>query len=298
MKNNITDISIESQMKNKISDYFSSKVLQLKLLRETDVSYLYLAELSNIKILAKQYKNISIKHEYENQLYIYTIINDHYQNKLFRVPRPFFFSESENFFTMEYIPDAKNFLDLLFILPLNQVQQLSQKVGLALYEYHVLLTKYLSQKKKSIYTGDSMQELFKTKKGSTIKKIIDKFPENTTSVIYRDFTPTNIMFRNDEIYFIDFQTICYTGPFFYDLARFQDVTRIFSFLKHPFSYLYHRKTILMILDQIVQGYNEKKYVDRNLLKMASFIHHKEHAIMKNKNKFNKYILKFLYLINI
>ena len=45
--------------------------------------------------------------------------------------------------------------------------------------------------------------------------------------------PINFMPKPTEIFFLDVQEAFYFGPFYYDLSRFIDTTKVFSIIKNP-----------------------------------------------------------------
>jgi len=286
-------------MKREIDTLFVEKKLgeaisHVTLLRETSCSFLYCLE-GDKKYVLKQSKKADISHEFQNHQIIYECWAKDKENLDFKVPQVYFLSDGRDFYLMEYIDGAVNLLDVLFQHHHDR-DEIFRRAGVCLRQYHGLTTRYLLEKRKSIFVHNTVEQLLNSKSAEKLKSWLNEFDEQTYRIIFKDFTFSNLALdRSGQLYFIDFQNIYYYAPFYYDLARFIDTFKVFALVRRPGFSLLNRGKIRSALESFVQGYDTK--LDRGQLKTMQQFHRAEHIQMKAaKDKFGALVLRLIYCI--
>lgn len=274
------------------------KVLTITLFKKTNPSEIYIANTQNKKYIIKKGLGESIEEEYINHKTIYKIYLENKDAAFFSIPKPYMINKKGNYFVMEYIENANNFQELILNKNFKLLNEIASSIGKSIYSYHQLATKYLTTR-TNIFDHGTMQLVISSKHGNKIINLYKKIPNNSFCIIFKDFKATNILVdKYKNIYFIDFQKINYYASYYYDLARFIDTTKIFTFVKNPIYYLLKRKNISNIFANIINSY--KKDINLNYLYIAQKIHQTEHIFMKKeKGHFlNSVILQLIYKLKI
>jgi len=276
--------------KQVIETRLGEKIDSVSLLGKTSCSFLYRLKGSKEYVLKQSIKG-DISHEFQNHQTIYDCWAK--ESLDFRVPQVYFLSDRKDYYLMEYIDEAINLLEVMFQNRSDR-DDIFHRAGTCLSQYHALTTKYLIENQKSIFLHNTVEQLLNSKYSEKMKRLIDKFDEQTYRIIFKDFTFSNLALdRSGQLYFIDFQNIYYYAPFYYDLARFIDTFKVFALVRKPVSFPFNCDRINVALESFLQGYDEK--LDRQQLKTMQQFHRAEHIQMKvAKDKLGALVLKLIY----
>jgi len=268
-------------------------------LKKTNCSEILLIKLHNKKYILKRGLNESIEEEFLNHKKVYSIYKRNKENVSFIIPKVYSYNKKANFYIMEYIQSAMNLQEIIFNGNFKTMQQTFYNLGKAIKSYHSVMTNGIKSTKIPILEHGTVKTVLESEKGVEFKKNYNEFPKNSYCRIFKDFKSTNVLVNKDnKINLIDFQKIYYYAPFYYDLARFIDTIKVFTFVKSPLYYIVNRKKINRVLRYFIKGYGEK--IEIKLLNNARKMHQEEHIYMKREKGeiINSIILKFIYKIGI
>lgn len=268
------------------------KIDDINLLTETDKSFVYHV-VGKQEYILKMSKGPSIEEEFNNQKTIYECWCAEKEHLGFRIPRIYFLSEDGKFYIMEYI-QGRNLLAALFKYK-KDTNETFREIGECIHQYHNITTKHLLNHRENITEHNTIKQILKNT-SKNVKECLDDFQEDMYKIIFKDFTPSNVFLgRNGEIYFLDFQKVHYFAPFYYDLARFIDTTKVFTLVKRPLFFLFNFNKINNALKSFLSGYDPN--LDKKCLRKMQYLHRIEHIQMKaNKSMFDSIILTIIYWI--
>ena len=260
-------------------------------------------EISSVdkKYILKMGKYNSINEEFENHKRVYNIWIKNKVGINFFIPKPYFFNKEANYYVMEYVDKAGNLQDMILEQSPIKLENYFKKVGKMLYQYQELMTKYLNSEKHSILGHNTIQSILSSSKEKFYSKIFNKIDGGNNKIIFKDFKPANILIdKFGKLYLIDFQKIFYWAPFYYDLARFIDAVKVFTFFKSPFFYLYNRKKIHRLIIFFIKGYSQNQKIDFDILQKTHKLHQIEHVFMKKDKHqtISAWLLSLFYKLNI
>lgn len=274
-----------------IAQRLGDKLEHAELLKETYGSKLYLLRGEKEYVL-KHSKGGSIAGEYRNHKCVYDIWAG-CDGVGFMIPEPYFLAGDESYYVMEHVKGA---VGLREVLPKYGMESLDiyKRVGSCLKDYHEMMTDNLHGDRVGIESHVTIAKLLKRNDGNRVREILGEFREDSYKVIFKDFTFSNVVLDEDgKIYFIDFQKIDFFAPFYYDLARFIDTLKVFTFTKHPLFWVSHVGLIKKTADSFLAGYSDK--IDKELLAKMQSVHRQEHILTKSLQKpLHGLILKCLY----
>ena len=278
--------------KAEIETRLNEQIDSITLLKETNCSFLYYTRGKREYVLKKS-KEENISEEFDNHRKIYECWFREKENLRFKIPEIYFLSSDRKFYLMEYIENGISILDVL-LRGKNDINELFRRAGECINQYHWLVTKYLAENKRSMLVHNTIRLILDGKAGNKIRRCLDEFGDDTYKIIFKDFTPSNIVLdQNKNVYFLDFQKIYYYAPFYYDLARFIDTGKVFSLVHKPLFFLLNSSKIDDALKSFLDGYDSR--LDKACLKRMHYVHRKEHIQMKlNKNWFDSIILRIIY----
>ena len=179
-------------------------------IRDGETSKTYLGKFENKKAIFKLFnlKNLNMK---TNRYLDLTITNQLIENNLF--PKIFFLSTQHDLLIYEYISSNKR---------LSLTSKFIKQLGIKLRKAHSikLPNKYISFKSQ---LNNYEQILFDHPKKNIVKKAIKLFkdiPEDKRDLVFshNDLNPTNILFNNDDVYFIDWEYASINSRY-YDLSK-------------------------------------------------------------------------------
>ena len=276
-----------------IEERLDEKVVAVKLVSETSPSYIFHITGKRQYIL-KQAKSGFLEDEFENHKRIYQLWLDNKNILDFVIPKPYFADRNKRFTLMEYI-EGENLLRTL-INNRDNLASLFQKTGLGLNQYHKLVTQSLTGTSGDISRYKDMDDMLSKKVCRKVHKYFTEFPEECYRILFRDFSPTNVIISADnKIYFIDIPDTFYFGPFYYDLSRFIDTTKVFGVIKNPLFISTGCSRIKRALDSFLKGYGDD--INMDLLKKMQLIHRDEHVRFKKTiTPLRAFILKVLYKV--
>ncbi len=284
---------IQTQQFEAVAQRLGDDIEHAELLKETSLSKLYLLE-GRQKYVLKENKCGNIRTEYDNHLRVFEIWSRHKEAAEFYVPKTYFLNEDESFYVMEYIAEA---IELRETLPKQAEKALDSydRTGRCLRQYHEIMTEEIVDNRMDIENHPILAKLLAGKNGKHMQKILSEFGEECYQIILKDFTFSNVMVdTKGKLYFFDFQKIEYYAPFYYDLARFIDTLKVFTFLEHPIFAIRRWPLIKKATKRFIEGYG--KPVDQKLLRSMQLFHRKEHVFEKYRNApLKAMILKFLYI---
>jgi hypothetical protein len=283
---------ISKEQREFVHQSVGEKTERCLLINETACSWLWLIS-GQSKYILKINKKNNIKEEYENHKTIYDLWSQNESGLDFQIPKPYAIGNNYQEYIMDYVEEGQNLLEILFRND-HRADNIFLRTGQCLCQFHELTTRGLINAKQDLLLHNSIAKILKKKKGKKLKKLLGEFSNNTNKVIFKDFKPSNVVVdKNNKIYFLDFQKIYYYAPFYYDLARFIDTTKIFAIVKKPLFSLSNRRYINSAIQSFLIGYGDG-IVLGDLKKMQK-LHRSEHICMKrNINIFDSIVLKFLY----
>ncbi len=252
----------------------------------------------NENYIIKQSLNGSIIKDYKNHELVYQIWNRVKGDVDFIIPEPLFCDVDSKYYIMEFISDANNLQDIVLNDDSTNLEDSFNRIGKVLYQYHHFMTLHLLSKREEFEGHNTLKSVLTSRKKGIFINLMNHFDESMYSIIFKDFKPSNILIDlNDKIYLIDFQNIYYYAPFYYDLARFIDSLKVFTFFKSPMFYFLNRKRINRFIECFTKGYSESK-IDIKLLNDARKIHQMEHIFMKKDKGHNMkaFILEIFYSV--
>lgn len=283
---------IQTQQLEAIGQRLTDDIEYAELLKETSLSNIYLLS-GRQKYALKENKNGNIRTEYDNHRRIFDIWSGHKEAVEFYVPKPYLLSDDESFYVMEYIAEA---IDLKDALPMQgeKALVLYNRTGRCLRQYHEMMTEEIVDRRMDIQSHPPLTKLLAGKNGEHLREVLSKFNEDCYRIIFKDFTFSNVMVdTKNEIYLFDFQKIEYYAPFYYDLARFIDTLKVFTFLEHPVFAIRHWPLIKKATKRFIEGYG--KPINPSLLQSMQLLHRKEHVFEKYRNApLKAMILKLIY----
>jgi hypothetical protein len=263
------------------------------LLKDTYGSRLYLLKGEKEYVL-KLSKSVSLSGEYRNHQCVYDLWSK-CDGVGFAIPKPYFVGDDESYYVMEYVKAATGLPE---ILPKCGADSLDiyRRVGSSLRDYHEMMTSNFGGDKIPIDSHVYIEELLSRGDGNGVREILGQFTEDSYRAIFKDFTFSNVVLDADgRIYFIDFQSIDFFGPFYYDLARFVDTFKVFTFTGHPLFYVGNVGLIKKTVESFLDGYNLG--LDKSLLTKMRKVHQQEHILTKELQKpLHGLILKCLYKV--
>ena len=264
-----------------------------RMLKETYGSRLYQL-MGEKEYVLKQSKSVSLAGEFSNHKYAYDLWSKG-DGFGFAIPKPYFLADDESYYVMEYVKAATGLSD---ILPKCGAESLAvyERVGSCLKEYHEMVTKDFSGDRIPIGKHVIIAKLLNRDEGNGVREILGQFAEDSYRAIFKDFTFSNVVLDADgRIYFIDFQKIDFFAPFYYDLARFIDTFKVFTFVRHPLFYVSNIGLINKTVDSFIDGYDSG--LDKRLLAKMRKVHQQEHILTKDLQKpLHGLILKCLYKV--
>lgn len=284
---------ITLQDKKLIEQQLNEKFDSVILLAETRVSSIYVLDGKN-KYIFKHSKKKPLNNFFKNQKKIFNMWKKRKDSCDFRVPEPILLGPDGRFMVIEYVK-GENLLTKL-VKGQNNTESLFYKTGRSLKQYHTLATQAFADTKEHKENCEKIKDLLERTNTSFVANLVSEFPSDCTRALFRDFTPTNIMVSsNDNIFFLDINDIVYLGPFYYDLSRFIDTTKVFCLINNPLSIFTGYHNTKKAIKAFLSGYGED--VNRDLLKKMQFIHRKDHIRFKKEtNLFRGLILEILYKI--
>jgi len=275
-----------------IETQLGERINTISLLKETSCSLLYCVETER-KYVWKTTKQKTIEKEFDNHRKIFECRLGEKDKPGFGIPKIYFLSGDRKSYLMEYIEGGTNLLDVL-LQNRADTGDLFRRTGRCLRQYHNLATKYLAKEKENILTHNTIKQLLDKRGGYKIRGCLDSFSQDSYRIIFKDFTLSNVVLdKNNNIYFLDFQNIYYYAPFYYDLARFIDTTRVFALVRRALFFLLNRRSVNLALEGFLGGYDDT--LNKVQLKRMQYLHRREHIQMKaNKSKLDSTILKLIY----
>lgn len=279
--------------REEIEKQLNEKLSSIRLLRETDCSFLFQINAKRNYVLKKS-KSRDINQEFSNHKIIYRCWSEEKDNLAFKIPALIFQTADKKAYLMEYI-DGANLLDML-LKNGERTAGIFKRVGKCLCQYHRLVTKYLDEKKIDITEHPAVKRLLEGPKAEKLNSCLRLFDRDSYRILLKDFTPSNIVIhKNNDIYLVDFQTIYYSAPLYYDLARFIDTTRVFTLVRRPLYFLLGYRKLNRILDGFLEGYG--KDPDPAHLRAMQRFHRAEHILSKLDNhKLDAMMLKLIYCL--
>ena len=293
---------IEKKYTKIVEDYFGEKVVSINLINRTSLSEIYLlkTELENKYILKEGLTGKeNIYKEYLNHEVVYNVWHALRETLNFYVPAVYFHDGIHNYYVMEYVENSIDLQTLIFKLDKNKIEDLLYKTGNAFCEYHEKVSTRFKDRKKAFNECRMVNPKERLTTKNHLLDLYTSMPADTYRFIFKDAKPSNVLIDNKErVWLVDFQNIYYFAPFYYDIARFIDTLRIFSFKKSPLKYLLKRKKISNLVESFIQGYG--KDISLKYLDVARRIHQKEHVEMKYKRgqMLEMFILKALYKLKV
>jgi tRNA A-37 threonylcarbamoyl transferase component Bud32 len=279
--------------REEIEKRLNEQISSISLLKETSCSLLFHIK-ANKEYVLKETKSQNINEEFLNHKTIYDCWAEEKQDLDFRIPALFLKTADEKAYLMEYI-DGTNLFDLLLRNSDNATDAF-RLVGESLHQYHQFATRCLVANRADLQNHNSIRQILKSRRGKKFRRILNSFDNQCYRTILKDVTASNILLdKNNHIYLVDFQKIFYYAPFYYDLARFIDTTKVFCLVKKPMFYAAHYRTIQKALNNFIKGYDQS--LDFSCLDKMHLLHRAEHIQMKaNCSIVNAFILKLIYSI--
>tara|TARA_B100001250_G_scaffold151619_1_gene130123 strand:- start:178 stop:1023 length:846 start_codon:yes stop_codon:yes gene_type:complete len=179
-------------------------------IRDGETSKTYLGKFENKKAIFKLFnlKNLNMK---TNRYLDLTITNQLIKNNLF--PKILFLSKEHDLLIYEYISSSKR---------LSLRPKFIKQIGIKLSKAHSikLPNQYISFKSQ---LNNYEKILLEHPKRNIVKKAIKLFkdiPEDKSDLVFshNDLNPTNILFNNDDVYFIDWEYASINSRY-YDLSK-------------------------------------------------------------------------------
>ncbi len=272
---------------------FKETIEDVRLLTETKPSRLFHL-CGNRHYVLKQTKRVPLQRQFNNHKTVYDQWLTRRDRLEFRIPEPLLLGPDGRFILMEYIEGANLLTRLVTEEP--GFEALFSQVGRGLRQYHDLMTGAMKEGVQDLREYEYMADLLRQPGGSVIDDCLDDFPPNTQTVLFKDFTSANVVVSEaGHIYFLDIQEAFYTGPFYYDLARFIDTAMVFSIVRKPSRMLPAMSPMRRAVQAFLTGYGTE--VDCAWLKRMQGIHRKEHVyIKKTVTPLHALVLKILYTV--
>ncbi|MCF7973904.1 MAG: aminoglycoside phosphotransferase family protein [Phycisphaerae bacterium] len=276
-----------------IETRLSETIHEVRQLAETKPSSIFYLRGQRDYVL-KRTKRVPLGREFESLQKVYDLWLTQKACLEFRVPKPYLLGPEGQFILMAYI-DGETLLAKL-IAEEEGVETLFSRAGRGLKQYHDLMTDRMHDGAEDLSEYEYMADTLRQPGGSLMRERLGNFPPETRRVLFKDFTPANVMVSEaGHIYFVDIQEIFYTGSLYYDLARFIDTTKVFSIIKKPARALRGIHHIRRAVQAFLSGYGHE--VDHGLLKRMQVIHQKEHVYIKNTvTPMNALVLRTLYTV--
>lgn len=283
---------INDQYKILIEQQLNDKFDSVKPLAETRVSSI-LVLIGKQKYIFKLSKLKPLHNHFENHKKIFNLWAGKKALCDFRISEPVMLGPEGRFMVIEYV-DGENLLTKL-TKDANNVDSLFERTGRGLKQYHALLTQEILDNIGGFDRCKKMTDFLWKKDDQEMLKHLSEFPSECERGIFRDFTPTNVIIsQTDEIYFCDLQEAFYSGPLYYDIARFIDTTKVFNLIKTK-SLFNRPKRAREAIDAFLTGYGND--IELVLLRKMQAIHRKDHIRFKKAtNPFRGLILKILYKV--
>jgi len=282
---------ISETYKTFIEKNLDETVKKSQLLTETYPSRIYRVSGRHQYVL-KETRRTALNHQFANHKKIFEAWLGRRDALIFKIPEPFLLGPEGTFILMEYV-DGDNLLNLL-LKKNDNVIDLFHRAGQALRQYHDLAKDSFVDSAIDIKSCDSIREIMSSSKGPAVEKALDSIPQDCFGIIYKDFTPSNIVIdRQGAMYFLDIQDDFYRAPLVYDWARFIDTTKVFSIVRKP-SMILSFGLVKRAVNAFLEGYGGA--IDEHF-RTIQFVHRTEHVHIKiTKTKIRGVILKLLYLI--
>ncbi len=280
-------------IKETIEQRLAERVESMHLLAETAPSRIYLVR-ADRQYVVKESKKGSIVQEYSHHKAIYECWLPRRDQLGFGIPRPYFLSDDRRFFMMEYI-EGDNLLRIL-LQGTGDVQGLFRQTGQYLRQFHDMTTNHLALQTRPLTECDSIRKLLTGPQRPLLDTCLGAFSETTYRAIFKDFTPSNVVINQaGQVYFLDYHELGYYAPFYYDLARFVDTTRVFGLIRRlPYSAIgFHR--VRQALACFIEGYGNE--AEPALLKKMQIVHRREHVRMKlDYSLWRGILLRLIYVV--
>ncbi len=264
-----------------------------QLLTETHPSRIYHISGKRQYIL-KETKRVALNHQFAIHKKVFQAWSDQKNTLAFSIPEPFLLGPDGRFMLMEYV-DGDNLLKRL-VSGQDNIEELFRQAGRGLRQYHALVTQAFNDAKRDLSQYEYMAEVMAKPGGHVIRSRLGEFPSKCKRILFKDFSPSNVVVsRSGKIYFIDVQEAFYFGPFYYDLSRFIDTTKVFSIIRNPLCMLSGHHRVRRVVRAFLAGYGNE--VDFDLLKKMQYVHRKEHVHIKMKvTPLSAIVLKVLYVV--
>lgn len=284
---------IKETYKTFIEKRLGETIEESRLLTETRPSRIYHVSGKRQYIL-KETKRIALNQQFATHKKIFKAWFDQRDTLAFKIPEPFLLGPDGRFILMEYV-DGDNLLKRL-VSGQDNIEELFRHAGRGLRQYHALVTQAFNDLKRDLSQYEYMAEVIAKPGGHVICSRLDDFPFECKRILFKDFSPSNVVIsRSGKVYFIDVQEAFYFGPFYYDLSRFIDTTKVFSIIRNPLCMLSGHHRVRRVVRAFLAGYGND--VDFDLLKKMQYIHRKEHIHIKmTVTPLSAIILKVLYAV--
>lgn len=265
-----------NNIKNTIEQRIDEPVVSMHLLAETAPSRIYLVRAGGHYIV-KESKKSDIEQEFGYHKAIYEYWLSERSQWEFGIPKPYFLSDDQQFFMMEYI-EGDNLLRIL-LRGTGDVKGLFRQTGKYLRQFHDMTTAYLTHQTKPLTECETIKKLMAGSRRSRLKTCLEAFSDITSQAIFKDFTPSNVVIsQTGRVYFLDYHDLGYCAPFYYDLARFVDTTRVFGLIRGLPNSVINFYRVRQALEGFLEGYGDD--VESSLLKKMQIVHRKEHVRKK------------------
>lgn len=273
-----------------IEEFLGQTISRVSLLADTYPSWLYRLE-ADKSYVCKISKRQPLDCQYDNHWRLYQEWREKQSSFCFMIPKPYLLGPKGQFMLMEHV-EGETLLGRL-TTSRSDILGLFTKVGLSLRQFHRLVAVFKDEA-RDLSDCKSMANVIRKRGGTQIARCLDLVSPNQCGVIFRDFTPSNVMATTQEdLYFIDFPDVFYRGPYYYDLARFIDTTKVFGFIAKPLRFLRQPKKIQQAVEAFLTGYDP--VFDLNCLKKMQHVQRMEHVHYKTQEtRVRGMILKLLY----
>ncbi len=281
---------ITEKYKRVIEEFLGQTITRVSLLADTFPSWLYRLD-TNKSYVCKITKRQPLAYQYDNHKRIYQEWNCKQSSLCFRIPEPYLLGPDGQFVLMEYV-EGVNLLRFL-TTSRSDVSGLFEKVGLSLRQFHRLVAVF-REDARDLQECKSIADVLVEPGGPEIAQRLNHVSPNQCGVIFRDFTPTNVLATtNEDLYFVDIPEVFYRGPYYYDLARFIDTTKVFGLTTKPWWFLRQPKCIQQAVEAFLKGFDPA--LDLGRLKEMQQVQRKEHVHYKtHETRVRGMILELLY----